>query len=151
MRAKAYQDLRLGTLYMSVDMPPPEPAPKDLPLFAEPGARNERGEYVRWLYVCLAPYPHHGARLDASMRYPWPFASRRVDTELLVAHWHMHQFANWPKPWECFATDIAYCMKHENGRSLTWAIATYAGHDGVPTKLFDPIPTEILNALTRSD
>lgn len=72
----------------------------DKQVMYEPGAVNALGEYKLWLHVW--GYDHHSRQDISSGIYPWPFASKTIDPELLAAWGSLTHFKNFPGRWPMF-------------------------------------------------
>lgn len=69
----------------------------------EPGAKNYRGEFNWWLHIesdapsyCVAPWPFADAIIGNTCGGD---GFMKVAAETLMAHYHIHQFRNWPGLW----------------------------------------------------
>ena len=112
----------------------------------EPGARNARNEFVRWLHI----------RNDTTTEghvVPWPFETNQIDPSALLAHWHMHRFENWPGEW--FNLRVMIDQLHRSARIgkrvLWWGLGR--GPHYISTAQFpvSQVPKEFIDALTRPD
>lgn len=107
--------------------------------FALEGARNRNGEYRCWLHVIDMP----GSTVIEQF-FPWPLTpGTGLDHKLLLSYWHMTRFNNWPAYWENFPAAMRP-YRLSPGRGF-WALGHF---NKVDSKLFVPIPLEVLNAFT---
>ncbi|MFI5397643.1 MAG: hypothetical protein ACHQ9S_19060 [Candidatus Binatia bacterium] len=114
--------------------------------WCEPGARNARQEFIRWLHF---RNDTHAERFVV----PWPFERGVIEPDVLLAHWHMHRFQNWPGEWFNFSWNLDYLHLSAmiGKRVLTWGLGRspiYLNATQFPESV---IPKEFINALTGSD
>lgn len=121
--------------------------------FADPGSRNERGEYRQWLHV-WGTSQNSGPIYPGV--YPWPFAHSHIDASLLAAHAAVTKFSHWPgqwplflKHWRSWDKSLIVCA----GAKLYWRLApTLDAGDPDHCSLFtvpsNLIPEVFINALT---
>lgn len=119
---------------------------EDKPPFAEPGSQNARREYVQWLKI------KYKTTKEASMVYPYPFASDQVDWPAIVSYMEMTKFAGWPPAWVTFKQDIQYLVQQHrrigesDGRELVYALSKIPRP--VKGETFVQLPKETLDAFT---
>jgi hypothetical protein len=120
--------------------------------WCEPGARNARMEFKFWL--------HMECRLPSFLTVPWPFASAVLDADILLAHYHISNFENWPGEWWHMRQHLTTCMRGQRGMRGHRGIGGfpsdefYWGLFGTPIRnqlAYTPkyaIPKEFIDALT---
>lgn len=114
-------------------------------MFAEPGSRQPNGDYCFFLQLQTA--------LDSgpSLALPWPFETQEIDADLLLAHYHLHRFADWPVQWRDFPRFFGW-WPHSNSSGsrppeFLWALMP-TPHPYPLSRKFKRVPKELINALT---
>ncbi len=120
--------------------------------WCEPGARNVRSEFHLWL--------HLECRLPSFFIVPWPFATAAprprgslIDGDMLLAHWNISGFENWPGEWWNMRQHLTTCMQGQRGIGGFPAGEFWWGLFGTPARnqlAYTPeyaVPKEFINAL----
>lgn len=108
--------------------------------FVEPGAKNERGEFKRWIHI------KRECDSRAITVYPYPVDQPFIDADLIVSHWYMTRLENWPTWWAHFCRDLRAFKIHTNAE-LVWRLA-YGIHDDSAGSDYQPVPKGVLDAFT---
>jgi hypothetical protein len=119
--------------------------------WCEPGARNARGEFKHWLYI-------HGSRQFVA---PWPFAHAvthpleaavaflDLSASVLLAHYHIHKFENWPGEWFALRKFLYDERRYGSGLSspyIRWGLSRFPARVDVMSET-QYVPKEFIDAI----